>query len=315
MAEKRKRSEAAEGVKSKKAKAAKKRPEPNPLPEGIEVVDDAVTQPEEPSKESSKKKSSKKDNKSPKKPKTADETKAGAEAVNGANGEAEQSGTKKKTKKSKSKKSDKSEPNGDAPAEAEADSESKPDTTGEEDGDASSKPLSKRALKKARKESAAAGGEADENTTTATANGKAPRHIVFVGNLPFTANDSTIRQHFAAFKPTSVRCLTKDGVEGTCRGFAFVEFGNPAHMSTCLDKMHHTSFNDGVSPARKINVELTAGGGGSKPGRKEKIKQRNEKLAENRTKRIEKEKDGKKANATGEDQHTGMHPSRLAMIS
>ncbi|KAL2758446.1 hypothetical protein ACRALDRAFT_1055341 [Sodiomyces alcalophilus JCM 7366] len=314
MAEKRKRSEAPEGGKSKKAKAAKKEPEPIPVPEEMEVVDAAVTQPEEPSKEVSKKKSSKKDKKSPKKSKAADETQPEAEAVNG---DEEQSATKKKTKKSKSKKS---EPNGDAPAEPtkpEADSESKPDTT-EKDDDASSKPPSKRALKKARKEAAAAaaaaGGEVGENAN-GTANQKAPRYIAFVGNLPFTANESTIRQHFAAFKPTSIRCLTKDGVEGTCRGFAFIEFANPAHMRTCLDKMHHTTFNDGVSPARKINVELTAGGGGSKAGRKEKIKQRNEKLAENRAKRIEKEKQGKKANATGEDQHVGMHPSRLAMIS
>lgn len=59
----------------------------------------------------------------------------------------------------------------------------------------------------------------------------------------------------------------------------------------------------------------SAGGGGSKPGRKEKIKQRNEKLAENRAKRIDKEKEAKKANATGEDQHVGMHPSRRAMIA
>ncbi|CRK23536.1 hypothetical protein BN1708_013707, partial [Verticillium longisporum] len=87
--------------------------------------------------------------------------------------------------------------------------------------------------------------------------GKAGRHIVFVGNLPYTATDKTIYQHFAHLKPSSVRCLTKDRVENTCRGFAFVEFSNSTHMRTCLDKMHHTLFDDGLSPARKINVQLT----------------------------------------------------------
>lgn len=86
---------------------------------------------------------------------------------------------------------------------------------------------------------------------------KAARFIVFVGNLPYTANASTIRQHFASVKPNAVRCLNKDGQENTCRGFAFIEFTDPTNMRNCLDKMHHSTFNDGLSPARKINVELT----------------------------------------------------------
>ena len=95
---------------------------------------------------------------------------------------------------------------------------------------------------------------------TVAAEGKKPkaaRFIVFVGNLPYTANASTIRQHFATVKPNAVRCLNKDGQENTCRGFAFIEFTDPTNMRNCLDKMHHSTFNDGLSAARKINVELT----------------------------------------------------------
>ncbi|RBQ64731.1 hypothetical protein VDGD_02473 [Verticillium dahliae] len=82
--------------------------------------------------------------------------------------------------------------------------------------------------------------------------------------------------------------------------------------------MHHTLFDDGLSPARKINVQLTAGGGGAKSdNRKEKIKARNIQLDENRAKRIHKENEAKKGNAaTGSTaEESGIHPSRLAMLS
>lgn len=62
----------------------------------------------------------------------------------------------------------------------------------------------------------------------------------------------------------------------------------------------------------------SAGGGGAKSNRKEKIKARNEKLAVNRAKRIQKEDEDKKANATGQDTAAasdGVHPSRRAMMS
>lgn len=87
--------------------------------------------------------------------------------------------------------------------------------------------------------------------------GKKQRHIVFVGNLPFSATAETIRAHFASLGPVSVRCLRNKGDANPCRGIAFVEFPCVRTMSTCLDKFHHTVFEDGVSAGRKINVELT----------------------------------------------------------
>lgn len=89
-----------------------------------------------------------------------------------------------------------------------------------------------------------------------TAN-KQDRHIVFVGNLPYTATAASISAHFATLSPIAVRCLKNKGDDKPCRGIAFVEFGKVWHMRTCLDKFHHSLFDDGVSPARKINVELT----------------------------------------------------------
>ncbi|KAK2058504.1 RNA binding protein [Colletotrichum caudatum] len=81
--------------------------------------------------------------------------------------------------------------------------------------------------------------------------------------------------------------------------------------------MHHTEFDDGLSPARRINLELSAGGGGKSKFRKEKIKERNVHLDENRAKRMQKEEEYKKQRAAQggvNSQQDSIHPSRLAMM-
>ncbi|KAG6318588.1 hypothetical protein E4U44_007759 [Claviceps purpurea] len=178
--------------------------------------------------------------------------------------------------------------------------------------------------KKAKKDKDEKSTPTNEETTPAddpaTETGKPSRHIVFVGNLPFSATAASIKAHFATLNPISVRCLKNKDDANPCRGIAFVEFANVWSMRTCLDKFHHTIFEDGVSAGRKINVELTAGGGGSTKFRKDKIREKNVKLDENRAKRIDKEKTAKQQGA-GEKKgrqgkeagvEVGVHPSRLA---
>jgi nucleolar protein 6 len=41
------------------------------------------------------------------------------------------------------------------------------------------------------------------------------------------------------------------------KGYAFLEFDGYDHMKTCLKLFHHSMFDDGISLARKISVELT----------------------------------------------------------
>lgn len=80
----------------------------------------------------------------------------------------------------------------------------------------------------------------------------------------------------------------------TSRGIAFVEFPNSTLLQQAL-KLHHTDLD-----GRRINVELTAGGGGSGQVRKEKIEARQGRLGEQREKRAEKEKEeGGAATAAG----------------
>lgn len=153
--------------------------------------------------------------------------------------------------------------------------------------------------------------------TAIAAGEKAPaRFIVFVGNLPFSATVASITAHFAAVHPVSVRNLTQKDDPTKSKGCAFVEFEGYDHMKTCLKTYHHSEFDDGKSAARKINVELTAGGGGNTKVRKGKIAEKNEKLTEQRTRRIGEEEKQKlvKRGVTEEDQ-SGIHPSRRARVA
>ncbi|OBT56294.1 hypothetical protein VE04_02054 [Pseudogymnoascus sp. 24MN13] len=129
--------------------------------------------------------------------------------------------------------------------------------------------------------------------TAIAAGEKAPaRFIVFVGNLPFTATVESITAHFAAF----------EGYD---------------HMKTCLKTYHHSEFDDGKGGGgRKINVELTAGGGGNTKVRKGKIAEKNEKLMEQRTRRIgEEEKQKLVKRGVPEEDQSGIHPSRRARVA
>ncbi|KAF3765253.1 Nop6, putative RNA-binding protein implicated in ribosome biogenesis [Cryphonectria parasitica EP155] len=183
--------------------------------------------------------------------------------------------------------------------------------------------------KKAKKEQEGADGEKESNVDAVNEDdskpGKNNRFICFIGNLPYTATQADIKAHFAALKPTSVRLLTERSQPSKSRGIAFVEFDNYAHMKTCLAKFHHTELTDAKGSTRRINVELTAGGGGKTEGRMDKVAEKNRRLNEQRGRRIAKEEQEKLENAKAragkevvqkdEDREEQMvHPSRRAHV-
>lgn len=92
-----------------------------------------------------------------------------------------------------------------------------------------------------------------------------------------------------------MRLLT-DKATGKSRGIAFLELASGAELQSAL-KQHHTILN-----GKRINVELTAGGGGKSDGRREKLKERNERVSTQREKREKeaREKDAKARAARGE---------------
>ena len=218
-----------EGKKGKKSKDVKAE-----APEKVEeVVEEKKAKKEKKSKEDKEEKKAKKDKKSKKdKSKDADDdvemtnghSTPAAPETNGHAAAATETPSKKSKKDKKEKKSKKS----------------KTDSNGTtENGD----------------EEPAADDKEPEATTADGAKGT--RFICFIGNLPYSATVESITAHFATVHPTSVRMLTERENPAKSKGIAFVEFGRFDHMKTCLEKFHHTEFDDGISPARKINVELT----------------------------------------------------------
>lgn len=144
---------------------------------------------------------------------------------------------------------------------------------------------------------------------------KAKRNILFIGNLGYNTSEETLKEHFKSCAPTfRLR-----------KGFAFAEFEGPdatKRLNVAL-RLHHT-----ILEGRKINVELTAGGGGNSKARHQKLRERNDKLNDERETRIKKEqeesikkadkesnksKDGNKS-LKSKDEGPAIHPSRLKMM-
>ncbi|KAK7914607.1 hypothetical protein PG985_012310 [Apiospora marii] len=224
-------------------------------------------------------------------------------------------------------------------------SKSKTDAAAAVDGTAKSEKSKKK--KKAKKsaddsksenpEEAAATVDGEENTAEQKQQNqenaktkKASRFIVFVGNLPYSATVADIEKHFSAVHPTAVRLLHEKANPNKSRGIAFVEFAGYDHMKTCLKTLHHSTMTcqgrdyrgRPKDDERKINVELTAGGGGNTDYRKERIRAKNEKLTGERDRRakqeeiekIKKEKERLLKGGAQKPDANGVHPSRLARV-
>lgn len=141
-------------------------------------------------------------------------------------------------------------------------------------------------------------------TSTEPTSAKGSKFILFVGNMAFTTTADYISKHFgqACGEVPSVRLLTRkadpnalanlpaskrksiakgkalDPTKPQSKGCAFVEFKTSEALRKAL-KFHHTLLE-----GRKINVELTAGGGGKSETRVEKIKAKNAGLEKERAK-------------------------------
>ena len=206
-----------------------------------------------------------------------------------------------------------------------------PEKLAEQNGDA--EPTKTKSKKRKKTTPEAATGEAPaENESPVD---KAHRFILFVGNLPYKTSDAALRTHFKSLEPFTLRHRTEPKM-GKSKGFAFLEFENYDRMKTCLKLYHHSMFDPekaeaGVDEAdaegegrhdkkakkvkdgkhaRRINVELTAGGGGKAEGRKEKIRVKNERLGEQRQRRADAEKKEREKKAKEDGEANGVEPAK-----
>ena len=65
---------------------------------------------------------------------------------------------------------------------------------------------------------------------------------LFVGNLPYSATEAALREHFSAIGTLSYIYLPLDRETGKPRGFAFVEFGDRAQAEEAIRKFNNQLF-------------------------------------------------------------------------
>jgi RNA recognition motif-containing protein len=87
---------------------------------------------------------------------------------------------------------------------------------------------------------------------------------LYVGNLPFTATDESVRALFAAHGTVETVALINDRDTGRPRGFAFVEMAN-ADAARAMQALNGTDFG---GRALKVNEaqERERSGGGNRSG-------------------------------------------------
>ena len=121
---------------------------------------------------------------------------------------------------------------------------------------------------------------------------KSHRYILFLGQIPYDATKSMVRNHFNCIDEdiVDIRLRSKKGELRTMDdgfpqhiGHGFLELKSNSAVSKALN-LHNTIIKgcrDDRRP-RKIKVELSAGGGGNSLTRKRKIKEKNEILTQER---------------------------------
>ncbi len=87
---------------------------------------------------------------------------------------------------------------------------------------------------------------------------------LFVGNLPYDMTEQDLREFFAPVGPLTTVIIPVDRETGKRRGFAFVEFSDPAHAAEASRKLNNQPFkgrNITINEARAKESRPSSGPG------------------------------------------------------
>lgn len=88
---------------------------------------------------------------------------------------------------------------------------------------------------------------------------------LFVGNLPFTATDESVRALFSNHGTVEKVSVITDRETGRPRGFAFVEMSN-ADASRAMQALNGTDFDGRSLKVDEAQDRQRSGGGGDRGG-------------------------------------------------
>ena len=84
---------------------------------------------------------------------------------------------------------------------------------------------------------------------------------LYVGNLPFTANEDSVRALFAEFGTVQSLALVNDRDTGTPRGFGFIEMDN-SDAARAMQSLNGKDFGGRPLKVNEAQDRPRAGGGG-----------------------------------------------------
>jgi RNA recognition motif-containing protein len=88
---------------------------------------------------------------------------------------------------------------------------------------------------------------------------------LFVGNLPFTATEDSVRALFAPHGTIESLALINDRETGRPRGFGFIEMSN-ADASRAMQALNGKDFEGRALKVNEAQERERSGGGGNRSG-------------------------------------------------
>lgn len=139
------------------------------------------------------------------------------------------------------------------------------------------------------------------------------RFLVFVGGLPNNVTPNELQAHFKSSGPDHIRIRNEKHI-------AFLEFDGDKDPQGIQRRMDMALLQTGtlLRGDKRINVELTVGGGGNSRDRVAKLQEKNAKLQQETTARLHNLKKGgavkKEEKDSSNSSSTGIHPDRLRLL-
>jgi len=87
---------------------------------------------------------------------------------------------------------------------------------------------------------------------------------IYVGNLPFTASESEVRELFAAHGSVDSVSLVEDRDTGRPRGFGFVEMSDDNAARTAINALDGTTLGDRVLKVNEARPRAEGSRSGSR---------------------------------------------------
>ena len=89
---------------------------------------------------------------------------------------------------------------------------------------------------------------------------------IFVGNLPFSATDQSIRDLFEPFGEVDSVNIIKDRETNRSRGFGFVEMPNSAEAQAAINDLNGKEMDGRALNINQARERESRGGGGGRGG-------------------------------------------------